>query len=401
MFLPVLLVRDFGVWGCLAFAVPNCVGAAAMGWVLKSPGQSAELVNRHAAALRLFGLVTVAFHLFFLAWLASDRGLRFSFGEFSLRGELLIALSAVVSLLVALIPTRRIDVQGWIGLALTLGVGAVGTLWLARPDVYLKGGILPGASPASLPPMDVLYLAPVCVFGFALCPYGDLTFHRARQSLASAREGHAAFSLGFIGLFPIMIGFTLLYAGVFLSGRTNLLPLVALHIAIQAGYTVGVHVQSLRELGVSQGRIATSAASRAPAIVTTLLIAWLVSALVFALFKNRLSAAAPGSFGLGEVLYRCFMAFYGLVFPAYAWVCMIPTPANPREPDGLKHSGIGGELGRRKLLVTLGAIAAASPFYWMGFVERQTWWLTIGLGIVLLARLMTSRGAVRESTTTL
>ena len=36
MFLPVLLVRDYGVWGWIVFAVPNVLGAAAMGWVLRS-----------------------------------------------------------------------------------------------------------------------------------------------------------------------------------------------------------------------------------------------------------------------------------------------------------------------------------------------------------------------------
>src|SRR6266404_3216610 len=34
MFLPVLLVRDYGLWGWIVFAVPNMIGAAAMGWVM-------------------------------------------------------------------------------------------------------------------------------------------------------------------------------------------------------------------------------------------------------------------------------------------------------------------------------------------------------------------------------
>ena len=91
MFLPVLLVRDFGVWGFVTFALPNCLGAAAMGWVLKSPGASAELVNRHAGAMRLFSVVTVLFHVFFLAWLASWDKLPF-------RPELVIGVAAGVSI---------------------------------------------------------------------------------------------------------------------------------------------------------------------------------------------------------------------------------------------------------------------------------------------------------------
>jgi hypothetical protein len=68
------------------------------------------------------------------------------------------------------------------------------------------------------------------------------------------------------------------------------------------------------------------------------------------------------------------MAFYGLVFPAYAWLCMIPTR------DG--HAGPR----RDKLITCVIAIALASPLYWLGFIERQTWWLAPGVAIVLIAR---------------
>ncbi|HVU64170.1 MAG TPA: hypothetical protein VHC70_09350, partial [Phycisphaerales bacterium] len=81
----------------------------------------------------------------------------------------------------------------------------------------------------------------------------------------------------------------------------------------------------------------------------------------------------------GEIIYRCFMSFYGLVFPAYVWLCMIPTR------DG--HSGIAGPRGRLKLAVLAGACLLAAPCYWMGFIERVEWWLAPGLGVVLLARL--------------
>jgi hypothetical protein len=79
---------------------------------------------------------------------------------------------------------------------------------------------------------------------------------------------------------------------------------------------------------------------------------------------------------VGEIVYRCFMAFYGLVFPAYVWLCMIPTR------DG--HSGPS----RQKILVWAFAVGIAAPMFWMGFIERQTWWLAPGLAMVLVARLM-------------
>ena len=50
MFLPVLLYRDFGLRGFILFAVPNVLGAAAMGWVLRTPASSSRLVSRHPGA---------------------------------------------------------------------------------------------------------------------------------------------------------------------------------------------------------------------------------------------------------------------------------------------------------------------------------------------------------------
>src|ERR1044071_551865 len=70
MFLPVLLVRDFGAWGYAVFAAPNVAGAAAMGWVLRRQGASEWLVQRHGGVWRVFSIVTVAFQFMFLYWMA-------------------------------------------------------------------------------------------------------------------------------------------------------------------------------------------------------------------------------------------------------------------------------------------------------------------------------------------
>ena len=68
MYLPVLLVRDYGVWGWVVFAVPNVIGAAAMGWVLRSPEQSARITAAHQRACRAFSLATIAFQVYFAGW---------------------------------------------------------------------------------------------------------------------------------------------------------------------------------------------------------------------------------------------------------------------------------------------------------------------------------------------
>src|SRR4051794_1421809 len=69
MFLPVLLVRDYGFWGFVIFAVPNILGAAAMGWVIKDAQTSRAILTNHAMALRWFSAVTIAFHGFFVGWI--------------------------------------------------------------------------------------------------------------------------------------------------------------------------------------------------------------------------------------------------------------------------------------------------------------------------------------------
>ena len=71
MFFPVLLLRDYGVWGWVAFAAPNVIGAAAMGFVL-SPQRARTLWEQHAGAVRWFSDVTLGFHVFVLMWLGTQ-----------------------------------------------------------------------------------------------------------------------------------------------------------------------------------------------------------------------------------------------------------------------------------------------------------------------------------------
>src|SRR5215211_1225762 len=66
MFLPVLLVRDYGLWAWFVFAIPNVIGAAAMGWVLRDTDASHRMVTKHLPAVVAFSLVTIAFHVFWL-----------------------------------------------------------------------------------------------------------------------------------------------------------------------------------------------------------------------------------------------------------------------------------------------------------------------------------------------
>ncbi|HUB27984.1 MAG TPA: hypothetical protein VL992_21340, partial [Tepidisphaeraceae bacterium] len=65
-----------------------------------------------------------------------------------------------------------------------------------------------------------------------------------------------------------------------------------------------------------------------------------------------------------ELVYRCFMSFYGLIFPAYVWICIFR---------------------RRDWRIWATSVLIAAPMNWMGFIEGHTIWLVPGVALVLLA----------------
>ena len=369
MFLPVLLVRDYGIWGFVVFAVPNVVGAGGMGWVLTRES-SARLVERHRKAILYFSIVTVAFQIFFAFWLLLMTGNHPLTPVF-----IVIFFVALPTCVVATMGTPRqtmASVAIWL-----LSVAAIGT-FAARGGISAKHI----ASSLGAEKLGLWLLAPVCVFGFALCPYLDITFHRVLRH-TSRTGGRVAFTLGFGFFFLTMILFTLCYAWVFRATTRDqqwerLEEVVYLHIIGQIAFTIMAHGlayvnERTRAVVAAQGaRLSRRGMTESLGIG---LIFFAVPILVTFAIGDRLHSGML----VGEIVYRCFMSFYGLVFPAYVWLCMIPTR------DG--HSGTGGERGRRKLLVCAAACVLAAPCYWMGFIERVEWWLGVGLGVVLLSRL--------------
>ncbi|MGA3067481.1 MAG: hypothetical protein ABSF29_11615 [Tepidisphaeraceae bacterium] len=346
MFLPVILLRDLGWPGFWVFAIPNCLGAAAMGWVLRDPAQSRRLVDRHESACIWFSLITILFHTFFAAWIIR----RFA-GPAS--GAILAVAFTFFWILLQ-----------WPGVGKFLAAVLVLTVSLIALAIGLYRGDIPyvtqplALSPTTLPPSDALWLAPVCLFGFLLCPYLDLTFHAARQATAPA-EGRVAFTLGFCVLFPLMILFTAAYSGpVVLFLARHLYPqmvfIVALHMIAHSAFTSAAHARQLA------GRVRS------------------ISLRQFAIFALALVVAvilgiAPPRFPLnhnlagGEIVYRAFLGFYGLIFPAYVWLRITP--------------------GRRSIYRVAFAVAAAIPMFCLGFIQQWTLWLLPGVAIPLLAKL--------------
>lgn len=345
MFLPRLLVRDYGVLGWVVFALPNVVGAAAMGWTLKKPADSAKLVAAHRTACLIFSACAIAFHAFFAVAVISP-----------LAGSLDLGLGTVIvlSILGYTVISRRQGAD-----LLLAGVSLVVSLVAAVVTIHQLA-----RSAANLPdlfhgwhrnPVDLVWLAPVCVFGFAACPYLDLTFHRALQS---SRLPRRSFGVGFGVLFFAMIAFTLIYSGVFDDPLTWLLgTALFVHMAVQSSFTVAVHI---RELGSNGWAVGMAAAISVIAIGAH----WLLP-------RNL---AMDGQ-NPGELIYRAFMGFYGLVFPAYVWLVvfnrrgwLLPT--------------------RRSLIVFAAAVIVAAPMFWLGFVAGRMLWLVPGLGLVLVARVL-------------
>lgn len=355
MFLPVLLIRDFGWWSFPVFAIPNCLGAAAMGWVLRRHGSSMQLQAAHASMVRAFSWVTVLFQAFFLFWLTRSAAPDRAFSPAA------PGLTFMAGLLAAILPrsSPRTATTSIIVLLVSVAMGAV--WWRTTPHTSWMSGTF------SSNPTGLAFLAPVLAIGFLFSPYLDATFHRAAQ--ASESSTPRVFGLGFLTLFPLMIGLTALYAPSMLSSAHrdefgSALPsavptLIAAHIALQLGFTIGAH-----PLGSTQRRD-PSRPLPAPAKYLLLLVP-VGTAVLFSIVR-----IPPDT---GEIMYRLFMSFYGLVFPAYVWICMIPTLHQPRKPT------------QRQVVVWVVAVLLAAPFYYFGFIELKYGALAPGVLIPLLAR---------------
>src|SRR3989338_6528311 len=66
MFLPVILMRDYGSLSFLLFLIPNIFGASMFAFVLSKLEMSLLITERHKTACVVFSLVTILFHIFFI-----------------------------------------------------------------------------------------------------------------------------------------------------------------------------------------------------------------------------------------------------------------------------------------------------------------------------------------------
>jgi hypothetical protein len=345
MYLPIILLRNWGWPGFWVFAIFNVLGCAGFGYWC-SRERSERLCTEHAAAMTLFSCVTIAYQIFFAvflgAWIADRAGVDPASGP---PAELIAAAIAIFGgMILSLAPNRA---WPWLG-ALAAVVSFATWSWLGVDR-------LAGAPPTGTESHASLALAsPVIAFGFLLCPWLDATFHRAR------RQSPSVHSFGVFGAtFFAIILMTVAYGA---SGTLDPTAPIVAHLSTQLVFTIAVHVREVRLAPVPEPPRARQA---------TLLIPVLAG----------IALAYVGFVSIGfEPTYLLLLGFYGLVFPAYV-LLFVPLRATaalglrpwPRTPRALG------------LFVLL--VGVLSPLCAAGFIRLETWLLPIPVAALFAAGL--------------
>jgi len=333
-----------------------------MGWIIKSRIDSVRFVENHPTAIWWFSAITLAFHLFWILWVSNFIRVAFQIPLPYLYGVLGV-FTAFTLLSGKAFREGRAPQLALALFALSFGV-LIATF--CTPDVAdANAALLNPASPRSIVP---LWMLPVMIFGFVLCPYLDITFHHARQQLDSQNNGRIGFTIGFVVFFAFMILLTTRYAGAIVGALDGppFVPIktpwlaagILIHILCQWVFTVRVHLDRIHTL--------PNAPSKRPLLWILTLGAGLLG---FFAIKLPSHAGLSG----GEIVYRTFMSAYGLLFPSYI-LYLVLIARKPRSALNLRIMWL--------------AVALASPMFWLGFMEHQTLWLVPGMGMVILGALV-------------
>lgn len=364
MFFPVYLVRDYGWPGWLAFALPNILGAAAMG-VLASHA-APDFEHRFARALRAFSLVTIAFHTAFLSWFLAAVCANLPFIKQGFVGPIVTLVILALAWAASRLAFPRL---------ITLGIVAwCVSILCAFLASRTSPTIAPPPTHGSRPITDLFAAVPALMLGFFACPWLDLTFWRIRRITPGA-TGSAAFILGFGVFFLAMIGFTFFYAGALARGDYSYY--IVAHIATQSLFTLAVHLRCRAD---SRAGDPMGDAPRAVQLDRALLATLALMLCFGVLYKLQpLREGYPAT----RLVYELFMSFYGLVFPAYAWIVMLPRS---RAALAERH---------RTFILTL---LIAAPMFALGYLMQWSLWLLPAVGAVLLAPLAVSLAKPAKNT---
>lgn len=362
MYFPLYLLADFGWPGWVAFAIPNVIGAAAMGFVLRSPQSSDRFIAANPRACWWFSAITIAFHASVLSWFLATVTAQLAvsnpqgwWGSFT--ATILVALALLASFL------RFRASLIFAAITYLASLACAFLAWQSTHNTPEPALILP-PSHGTQSTLDVLCITPVLLFGFALCPYLDLTFHRIRREYTNP-TAPTAFALGFGLFFLAMIVMTLFYAGAMLQGVTS--TFIVAHIAAQSVFTMSIHFREMRLLRNS------SPITVSPSHKITL------SCLIAAAL-----ATGPLPFiklGLERTAYEAFMSFYGLTFPLIAWI----------------HLTARNLPARTRTITWAAALALGLPLLWFGWTQQNYVLVPFAIVIALAAPIVAKRIAPSPS----
>lgn len=275
----------------------------AMGFYFKQRARQQSFERKHKPAIAIFSYVTIAYQLFFVAWLGALIG-----------QPLLLAVVLTIALLIY------------------YSAGVI-TYW-ALAFYLLSVGLFVGFLSSDWPPVDFSAkeywphaILPLAI-GFIFSPYLDITFHRA---LRNSDNPKLSFALGFGVLFLMLLAFVFYYAGslaeVFNSHSVSaaiIYPVIGF-LVLQIAFTIAAHCSEL----TTQQYLKQSLLAGAIGVFSVVVVGLLI------LFKG---VTIPwGDLPLEETVYKSFLFFYSLVFPlylllgkskrTYLWVLAICTPA--------------------------------------------------------------------------
>lgn len=338
LYLPVILIDRFGWPGFIVFAVPNVLGCVAFGFIVQTAARSRTLIQRHGRAMTLFSMATVAYHVFFWVWLLDHLILLPN-----MAGALPTGMAA--ALWAASVLMSCGGDRPWLALGAIVMLISLVTLALAGVQPLSEIG---GAGID--PPSELAWLALPIAFGFLLCPYLDLTFHRALQS-SGRRWTFAVFGAAF----TIMIVLTcVVWPRI---DEPSLRQVGLAHLLAQTVFTVGAHLREIRLSPALASRLGRALAMTLPLAALALLPA-----------ARKLGDSILN----GEEVYLRFLVLYGLVFPAYVLMFMAAR----------------ARMSRRSVLTWAVLVTGSLPLFELGFMRHQPWMSAAAIAAILTASLV-------------
>lgn len=368
MVFPLFMIMDFGWLGWVVFVVPNVIGAASVGFVLRSRAHAEGFLETHRHAIRAFSWVTIAFHGFVIAWLGMSLGV---FGAL----ERFIPTQVAQIMVFTLLPGALVMLAAWRFSRRPTIRAIAGSGWvvlfasaLCFPLAQLTTSVDALAMPPSVgdfPRWMVLFALTGTSLGFLTCPFLDVTFLRVRAELDEPSRARPAFVIAFGLPFLALVAMTAFYATGFNGWSFNSDYIVA-HIAFQSAFTVGFHAWALRRMPRT-----SPAGARSSWYAFWIGVAGAMAWLFVLWARPRLG-------------YEVIISAYVLPFPAYVWIVCVWA----KRPT------------RRSMAAWGITCVAAAPLFTMGYLMAYWALVPAGVAVVLAGPLLLRvlPGQRREST---